>query len=211
MRNSWARAWIAAVGLLVAASVVVRNRTSMLLKVEEPVMEWLLDGTDTSIWDGASVFSGTWLLIAGTVVLAIVGFALDLRVGIAVVLTSILARVLTSLVGGLVGRQAPQEGLEAGTFPSAEVVNTGVFWGLVVVMLWWVGAPKLVWQIVLEVSIVITLVVSIRLIVSGQVWPSDALGSTIVIALSLITAAVVFESNPATLPKPRRSESVVAA
>lgn len=211
MRNSWIRAWIAAVGLLIAAAVVVRNRTSMLLKVEEPVMEWLLDGTDTSIWDGAAIFSRTWLLLLGTVILAVVGFFLDRRVGIAVVITSVFARILTSLVGGVVGRVAPTEGIEAGSFPSSEVVNAGVFWGLVVMMLWWVGAPRLVWQIVLEVAIVITLVVSIRLIVSGEVWPTDALGSTIVIALSLITAAVVLEANPPQLPERSTSEAVAAA
>lgn len=186
----------------------------MLLKVEEPVMEWLLDGTDTSIWDRASFFSSTWLIIVGTVLLAIIGFVLQIRVGIAVIITSVIARILTSLVSGLVGRIAPGQGAEAGSFPSAEIVNTGVFWGLVVMMLWWVGAPKLLWQVVLEISIVITLVVAIRLIVAGDVWPSDALGSTIVIAVSLITAAVVLEANPPTLPtrsRPDPSEVVTAA
>ncbi len=211
MRNSWIRAWIAAVGLLIAAAVVVRNRTSMLLKVEEPVMEWLLDGTDTSIWDGAAIFSRNWVLLLGTVILAVVGFVLDRRVGIAVVITSVFARILTSLVGGLVGRVAPTEGIDAGSFPSSEVVNAGVFWGLVVMMLWWVGAPRLVWQIVLEVAIVITLIVSVRLIVSGEVWPSDALGSTIVIALSLITAAVVLEANPPQLPTKTATDNMAAA
>ncbi len=211
MRTSWARAWIAAVGLLIAAAAVMRSRTSTLLKVEEPVMTWLLDGTDTSIWDGASVFSSTWLLILGTLILAGVGFALDVRVGLAVLVTAVFARVLTAMVGGMVGRAAPGEGFEGSSFPSGEIVNTGVFWGMVVMMLWWVGAPKLIWQIVLEVSIVITLVVSIRLIVSGEVWPSDALGSTIVIALSLITAAIVLEANPPKLPARNESETVVTA
>lgn len=211
MRSSWIRAWIAAAGLLVAAGVVVRNRTSMLLKVEEPVMTWLLDGTDTSIWDRTEMFSASWLIIGGTIVFAIAGFALDMRVGIAVIVTTLFARILTSLVGNLVGRVSPLEGAEGSSFPSGEIVNTGVFWGLVVLMLWWVGAPKLAWQIILEISIAITLVVSIRLIVAGEVWPSDALGSTIVIALSLITAALVFEANAPTMPNRNESEAMAAA
>lgn len=207
MRNSWLRAWIAAVGVLIAASALIRSRTSTLLKVEQPVMEWLLDGTDTSIWDRTEIFSATWLLILGTIVLTIVGFALERRVGIAVLLTSLFAWVVSGLTRGVVGRAAPDTGIEGSSFPSSEIVQTGVFWGLIVLMLWWVGAPKLLWQVVLEIAIVITLVVSIRLIVAGEIWPSDAVGSAIVIALSLITAAVVFETNPPTLPTRSSAEN----
>lgn len=160
-------------------------------------MRWLLDGTDTSIWDRAAFFSNTWLIVIGTIVLAAVGFVLERRVGFAVIITTLLAFVLTRLVRGIVSRTAPQEGFES-SFPNAEVVQTGVFWGLLVMTLWWVGAPKLMWQIVLELSVVIALVVSIRLIVGGEIWPSDALGSGIVVALSLITAAGIFEANPPT-------------
>jgi len=210
MRNSWVRAWISAVGLLILASVIVRTRTSTLLKVEEPVMDWLLDGTDTSIWDRAAIFSRPWLLIVGTIALAGVGFALERRVGIVVVLTTFLAWVFTAIARGIAGRLPPQD-TGGSSFPSGEVVHTGVFWGMVVMMLWWLGVPKLAWQIVLELAIVMTLVVSIKQVVSGDIWPSDAVGSAIVIALSLITAAAVFESNPATLPARRVSESVATA
>ena len=211
MRNSWARAWIAAVGLLIAAATIARSRSSMLLKVEEPVMEWLLDGTDTSIWDRASIFSASWLLITGTILLAAIGFFLEIRAGIAIIVTSIFGFVLTRLVGNMVGRVGPQEGLDVGTFPSGTVAYAGVFWGLVVLMFWWVGAPKLVWQIVLELAIVITLLVSIRLIVNGEIWPSDAVGSAIVIAVSLITAAIVLEANPPRILEQKPDDAMVAA
>jgi membrane-associated phospholipid phosphatase len=92
-------------------------------------------------------------------------------------------------------------------------VQTGVFWGLVVLMLWWVGAPKLVWQIVLELAIVATLLVSVDLILSGEHWPSDAVGSALVISVSLITAAIVFEALPPRLPRlkqPAVQETVTA-
>ena len=183
----------------------------MLLKVEEPVMDWLLDGTDTSIWDRASIFSATWLLIAGTVLLAAVGFFLEIRAGIAVVVTSIFGFVLTNILSNMVGRVAPKDGLEIGSFPSSTVVYAGVFWGLVVLMFWWVGAPKLVWQIILELAIVITLLVSIRLIVNGEIWPSDAVGSAIVIAVSLITAAVVLEANPPRVLEKKTDDAMITA
>jgi hypothetical protein len=210
MRNSWARAWIAAAGLLAAAAAIARSRTSMLLKVEEPVMDWLLDGTDTSIWDKAGIFSATWLIIIGTFILTVVAFFLEKRVAAAVVITSVFGLVLTNLVSNIVVREAPLEGIEVGTFPSSTIVQTGVFWGLVVLVFWWVGAPKLVWQIILELAIVLTLVSSIRLIVAGEIWPSDAAGSAIAIALTLITAAIVFEANPPKVPA-KKPEVVAAA
>lgn len=210
MRNNWARAWIAAAGLLVAASAFARSQTSKLLAVEEPVMDWLLDGTDTSIWDNAAIFSASWLLILGTIILAVVGFTLDIRVGLAVVVTTIFAFVLTNVVSNVVDRTAPLTDAPSGTFPSNEVVQAGVFWGLVVMMIWWVGAPKLVWQIILEFAVVILLVISIRLVVAGEIWPSDAVGSAIVVALTLITAAIVLESNPPTMPSRLRNDHEAA-
>ncbi len=183
----------------------------MLLKVEEPVMEWLLDGTDTSIWDRASIFSASWLLIVGTILLAAIGFFLEIRAGIAIIVTSIFGFVLTRLVVNIVGRVGPQEDLDVGTFPSETVAHAGVFWGLVVLMFWWVGAPKLIWQIVLELAIVITLLVSIRLIVNGEIWPSDAVGSAIVIAVSLITAAIVLEANPPRVLEKKPDEAMATA
>ena len=211
MRNSWIRAWIATAGLLAAAAVLVRDQSSLFLRVEEPVMTWLLDGTDTSIWDRAEFFSNSTLLVGGTILLVIIGFVLSIRVGLALIVTSILGYMLSIFVRGFASRPGPiQENIDP-TFANTEIVQTGVFWGLVVMMLWWVGAPKLVWQVVLEISIVITLVVSIRLIVAGEIWPSDAVGSAIVVALSLVTAAAVLEANPAKLPtRSRETETVVA-
>lgn len=211
MRNSWIRAWIATAGLLAAAAVLVRDQSSLFLRVEEPVMTWLLDGTDTSIWDRAEFFSNSTLLVGGTILLVIIGFVLSIRVGLALIVTSILGYMLSIFVRGFASRPGPiQENIDP-TFANTEIVQTGVFWGLVVMMLWWVGAPKLVWQVVLEISIVITLVVSIRLIVAGEIWPSDAVGSAIVVALSLVTAAAVLEANPAKLPtRNRETETMVA-
>ena len=51
MTNSWTRAWLAALASIVLAVVITTSREEWLLRVEGPVMDWLLDGTDTSIWD----------------------------------------------------------------------------------------------------------------------------------------------------------------
>jgi membrane-associated phospholipid phosphatase len=200
MRNSWARAWLAAIILLVAASAIAQGQHARLLEVEEPVMEWLLDDTDASGWERAATLGAPWLIIAGTILLAVVAMFLQWRVGIAVVVASLLGWVLSSVVQNIVERPTPTAGAAVESFPSTTIVQTGVFWGLVVLMLWWVGAPKLVWQIVLELAIVATLLVSVDLILSGEHWPSDAVGSALVIAVSLITAAIVFEALPPRLP-----------
>ncbi len=200
MRDTWARAWLAATALLVAASAIAKGRHDTLLRVEEPVMDWLLDGTDTSGWDRTAIFGSTWLVVGGTLLLAIGAFFLERRVAIAIIITSGLATALAMFVRGVVERPTPLGDATAGSFPSLELVQTGVFWGLIVLGLWWVGAPKLVWQIGLEVAIVITLLVAIRLIVTGEIWPSDAVGSAIVVAVSLILSAIVFEAFPPRLP-----------
>ena len=200
MRSNWIRAWLAAVALVVAAAAVARDRVSWLLTVEEPVLEWLLDGTDTSRWEAASVISSPALLIAGTLLLVMIGLWLDWRIAVAVVVTSIIGTVTTLLVQNVVGRVAPNPDFGTGSFPSIEVTQTGVFWGLVVLMCWWLRLPRLVWHIVIEVAVVLTIVVAIRQILSGEIWPSDAVGSALVIALALISAALVFEANPVEFP-----------
>ena len=67
--------------------------------------------------------------------------------------------------------------------------------------------PRLVWHIVVEVAVVLTIVVAIRQILSGEIWPSDAVGSALVIALSLISAALVFEANPVEFPWSRKARA----
>ena len=201
MRNSWARAWLAAIILLVAASAIAQGQHARLLEVEEPVMEWLLDDTDASGWERAATLGAPWLIIAGTILLAVVAMFLQWRVGIAVVVASLFGWGLSSVVQNIVERPTPSASGTLESFPSTTIVQTGVFWGLVVLMVWWVGAPKLIWQIVLELAIVATLLVSVDLILSGEHWPSDAVGSALVISVSLITAAIVFEALPPRFPR----------
>ena len=200
MRSSWIRAWIATAAVAIAAVTIARTRVGWLLKVEEPVMDWVLDGTDAGAWDRAGFLSSPWLLIVGTLILIGVGLWIEWRVAAAIVITTVIGTILAQLMRGLVGRTPPDASTGTSSFPSVEIVQTGVFFGLVVLMLWWLGAPRLVWQIAVEAAIVFTLLVSIRLILNGEIWPSDAVGSAIVIALSLITAALVFEANPGVLP-----------
>ncbi len=210
MTNSWTRAWLATVGAIILAVVVTRTREVWLLNVERPVMDWLLDGTDTAIWDRAEILSDWRIIIPGTIFLAIVAFFLEKRVALAIVATTIFSYALAELIGATVGRVSPTGEL-TGTFPNFTVVQSAVFFGLVVLMTWWVGAPKLVWHVVLELAVVMTLLVAIRQVVSGDIWPSDAIGSALVATLALITAAAVLEANPAKIParKPRRIKTAV--
>lgn len=208
MRNTWARAWIAACVLLLAASVIARGRHDTLLEVEEPVMDWILDGTNTSGWERASALASSWLVIPGTILLALVAFFLDRRVALMIVVSSAFATILANVVGNVVDRTPPSEELAGSSFPSLDLVQAGVFWGLIVLTIWWIGAPRLVWQIALELAIVVVLLVAIGQIVSGQIWPSDAVGSMLVVAISLIMAAVVFESFAPRLSWMKRSEQV---
>lgn len=207
MRIIWIRAWLAAVAVLVAAAAIARDRVSWLLTVEEPVMGWLLDGTDTSRWDAATIISSPTIFVIGTVIMVALGLWLNWRIAAAIVITAVMGTLVTQLVGNVVGRIPPNPELEPSSFPSREVVQTGVFWGQIALMVWWLRLPRLVFQIVVEAGIVLTIVVAIRLILSGEIWPSDAVGSAIVIALSLITAALVFESNPVKLPWKNKAPS----
>ena len=199
MRNNWARAWLTAAGSIVLAVVVAQSRERWLLNVEQPVMDFLLDGTDTTMWDRASVLSSWEVIIPGTILLVLVALWLEVRVAFAIVTTTVFAYAVTGMIGSLVARVGPA-GDTTGTFPSLDVVQASVFWGLVVMMFWWVGSPKLLWHIVLELSIVATLLVAIRGIAAGEFWPSDAIGGVLVGLLTLITTAIVFEANPAKIP-----------
>ena len=207
MRSTWIRAWISAAGLIIAAAAVARNRVEWLLAVEEPVIDWVLDGTDTSRWDPAAIISSPALLIIGTIAMVVVGIIFEWRIALAVVITTLLGTILTLLLSGIVQRVPPLQDGEVGSFPSFAVVQTGVFWGLIVLMLWWLKLPRLLWQIVIEIGVVLTLIVSVRLILNGEIWPSDAIGSVLVIGLSLITAAIVFEANPAQAPWDRKARN----
>ena len=207
MRSNWIRAWLATVALVVAAVVVTRDRVSWLLTVEEPVLGWLLDGTDTSRWEQAQVISSPLVLIGGTLIMVAIGLFFDWRVAVTVVIASAIGTVVTLLLQGVVGRMPPNPQLSGESFPSIEVTQTGVFWGLVVLMTWWLRLPRLVSQLVVELGVVLTLIVAIRQVLNGEIWPSDAVGSALVVALSLITAALVFESRPAELPWQRGSRN----
>ncbi len=208
MRNNWTRAWLTALSALVLFVIVAHSRELWLLNVEQPVVDFVLDGTDTSIWEQASVLSSLSLIVPGTIVLALVALFLEKRIALVVIVSSIFAYALAGMIGSLVARVSPSSET-TGTFPSIEVVQSSVFFGLVVLMFWWVGAPKLLWHIVLELSVVLTLLVSIRGITAGDFWPSDALGGVLVAGLTLITTAIAFEANPAKIPvrKPRKARS----
>lgn len=192
---------MSAAGLIFVAALVARDRESWLLAVEEPVVDWVLDGTDdVSRWEQAEFLSSPTLLVGGTILLIVLGLIFEWRIALAVVVTSIVGTVVAQFVQNAVNRQAPSPELATPSFPNLEVVQTGVFLGLVAMMLWWLKLPRLLWQIVVEVVVVVLLVVSVRLILSGQIWPSDALISALVVGFSLITAAIVFEANPAHAP-----------
>lgn len=196
MRSTWIRAWLATVALIVGAAAIARDRVDWLLTVEEPVLGWLLDGTDTSRWEAAQVISSPLVLIGGTLILVAIAVFLDWRVAIAIVVTSIIGTLATQLLQGVVGRMPPNPQLGGQSFPSLAVTQTGVFWGQIVLMAWWLRFPRLVMQLLTELGVVLTAVVAIRQILSSEIWPSDAIGSALVIGLSLITAALVVESRP---------------
>ncbi len=197
MARTWTRAWLATVVVLIGAAAIVRNRNATLLRVEEPVMEWLLDGTDTSGWARFSWLGGDALTFGGLVVLALVALWFNRRAAIALIGSMIFGLAVAWLVRDLVARERPVAAEStSGSFPSIDLVQTGVFWGLLVLVIWWLGAPRIVWQIVSEVGIVATILVAIGPLVRGEHWPSDVVGSAIVIGLTLIGAVVLLEDNP---------------
>lgn len=195
MQNSWIRAWLATFAVLVASGAIARRFHSALLEVEEPVMDWLLDGTDTSRWEAASIFGDPWLVYPGTAVLALIAWRFSQAAALTIVGTMAGGVLVSLLTKQAVGRVRPDALVDASgpSFPSTYVVQAGIFWGLFTIVVWWLGAPRLVVQIVLELSIVFVLLTAIGRVVAGYHWPSDIVGSAIVISLSLISAAAVME------------------
>lgn len=183
--------------VLIGAATIARNRHDTLLAVEEPVMDWLLDGTDVSGWARFQWLGGNLLTFGGIIALAVIAFYFNRRASAVVIGSMIFGLTVAWLVRDLVGRARPDAAVAgSGSFPSLEVVQTSVFWGLVVLFAWWLGAPRIVWQLLTEGAIVASLLVSIDLMVRGQHWPSDIVGSGIVTGLTLITAAMLLEDNP---------------
>lgn len=210
MRNSWTRAWLATLASIVLAVVVSISREEWLLRVEKPVMDWLLEGDETAIWDSAAILSSWIVIVAGTLLLAAITARKDTRVSLAIVATTLMAYALTGMLSAIIGRVGPL-GETTGTFPNFEVVRATVFFGLVVLTAWWVGAPKILWHILLELATVLSLIVSIRLIAGGTTWPSDTVAGGLVAVLTLISAAIVFESNPAPLKTTSGSGGTLAS
>ena len=206
MRNTWTRAWLATFIVLVGAAAIARSRHDMLIRVEEPVMDWLLDGTDTSGWARADVLGDPWLVYPGIAVLAFIAFWFSRAVAATIVLTMLFGVVTAMVTKNIVGRPRPEvfEGVTSSSFPSVFVVQAGIFWGLVTLMVWWFRTPRLIWQIVLELTIVAVILTALGRIIAGYHWPSDAVGSAIVVALSLISAAIVLEDHP---PQRRRRQT----
>jgi len=206
--TSWTRAWLAALVLLVAAGAIAAAQHDMLLEVEEPVMEWLLDDADSSGWDRVEGLLSSTLVWGGTILLTVVGAYFNRWVGATAIAVLILGRIIATTTRNIVERPAPI-GADSG-FPHIELVQSTIFFGLVVLFAWWFGAPKLVWHVLLEVAIFATLLSSVRLIIRGQIWPSDVIGAMLVASLSLIIAAAILEAQPfARRQSPAEPESSV--
>jgi membrane-associated phospholipid phosphatase len=205
MRNSWARAWIATFAVLLAIGALARRNNSVLLEVEEPVMDWLLDGTDTSGWKTAEIFGNPWLVYPGTLILAAITYRFSRTVAITIVATMVGGVALSLITKAIVDRPRPLDDLDASgsSFPSTHVVQAGIFFGLLTLVLWWFRTPRLLVQIVFELSIVAVLLTAIARVAGGYHWPSDVLGAAVVVALSLISAAVILE-----LRAPERTSTV---
>lgn len=207
MRDSWIRAWLATLAVLVGASTIARSRHDDLVEAESPVMDWLLDGTDTSRWSSFDFLGDPWLVYPGTALLAFLAVWFSSRVAVAVVCSMSFAVVVALITNDVVDRPRPDPGLQfdPDSFPSLHVVQAGVFWGLVTILVWWFGAPRLVVQIVAELAIVATLLTGISQVVSGLHWPSDLVGSAIVIVFALIIVAVVSEGEAPRLRETARN------
>lgn len=198
MRNTWTRAWLSTLLLLVASGALVRARHDTLIEAEDLVMDWVLEDTDVSGWSRVDVLGSLGLVIVGTVVLGLVMMLFNRVAGLTVMLTLFFGVVVGRIVRNVVERPRPTsiDGVDTSSYPSQLVVQAALFWGLVALAVWWFGAPRLLWQIVVEACVVIVLLTAIARIVQGYSWPSDMVGSALVAALALISAAIVLEDQP---------------
>ena len=172
-------------------------------------MDWVLEGADVSGWSRVDVLGSFGLIIPVTLALAVAMFFFNRVAGVTVALTLFFGIILGRVVKSLVERPRPTviEGVETSSFPSQLVVQAGVFWGLVALAVWWFGAPRLVWQIVVEACVVLVLLTAVGRVVRGYSWPTDMVGSGLVVALVLISAAIILEDQPKRSGWRWRSES----
>lgn len=198
MRDSWTRAWLVTALLLVGSSILVGSRHDTLVEAEDLVMNWVVEGTDVSGWSRVDILGSLALVIPLTGALAIAMFWFNRVAGVTVVLTLFFGVVAGRLVKNIVGRPRPTaiEGVDTSSFPSQVVVQAGVFWGLVALAVWWFGAPRLVWQVAIEASVVLVLLTAVGRVIRGYSWPSDTVGAGLVAALALISAAIILEDHP---------------
>lgn len=204
--------------VLIAAAAIVRRYNDKLLKAERPVMNWVLDGTDTSGWDIANVMFESWIIIVGIICLSVATFFFNRRVAFVLPILMVFGMILGAFTGSIVGRFAPQSDSELSSFPNPEIVRIGVFLSLLLLVLWWAHIPKLVWQIGLEVATVALLVAAINRVAAGVAWPSDIVGSALVVGVTTVTGAILLERLPPRDPRkmqwaqmPRRISSAPSA
>ena len=196
MRPSWTRAWLATLVILIAAAAIARNRHAELVEVEQRVLDWLLEDTDTTFWDAANALGAPALAWIAVAVMSLVTLKFDRMVAAVFPLTMAFGVGVALATRALVERPRPASASAATTsFPSLTVVYAGLWLGLMVLLLWWFGIPRLVWQIATEAAIVLVLATAIAQIVGGEHWPSDTVGSAVVMTFALIGSAVVLESR----------------
>ena len=175
-------------------------------------MDWVLDGTDTSFFEAFEVLGHPWLVFPGTLLLAALTFYWNRWVSLTIVGTMVFAVIVTAVTKSVVERPRPPAAaeLDGWAFPSQTTVQAGVFLGLVTVVVWYFGAPRLVTHLVLETAIVLTLLTGIGRVVSGTHWPSDIVGSAIVIAVAMALAGMFVEANQRTTPLIHRPQPAQA-
>ncbi len=197
MRNTWTRTWLSVLVLLAGASFVVRSQHGRIIEAEDLVVDWVLEDSDVSGWSRLDMIGSLGLIIPVVVVIAVAMFFFDRAAGIAVALTLFFGAVLGWLVRDIVGRPRPTtiDDVDTTSFPNMPTLYAILGVGIVALAVWWFGAPRLVWQIVVEASVVLVLLVAISQVVQGYAWPSDMVGSTLVAGLALISGAIVIESR----------------
>ncbi|MGI9605284.1 MAG: phosphatase PAP2 family protein [Acidimicrobiales bacterium] len=197
MANSWTRAWLATLAVMIGAAALVRNRHDTITDVEDQVLDWLLDGTDTGFWDRFEWLGASWFVWTVAIVGAVLLLLFDRLLAAVLPLTVVGAEIAARLVRGAVERPRPEDSTAlTSSYPSIEVVHAGVALGLIALVLWWFGLPRLLWQVVVEITVVLMLAVAIDQIADAQHWPSDTIGSAIVVAFALVSAAIVLERRP---------------
>jgi undecaprenyl-diphosphatase len=193
---------IVTVLVTVLLAVVAASNPSWLLRIDQPVSEWVRG------WDGQLALakavtrlgSPNLAVAVGVVAVAVLWRrcrASALTLG-ALVAAAVTVDIVLKLVVDRARPPNPAVSTELGSFPSGHVIHAVVIFGLVPFLLWILTNRSGMLRLGFVVFVVVVLSVAVSRVRLGAHWPSDVIASLFIGASLLLGAEQLLTSTWAT-------------